>query len=456
MPGFRRPTLSQRFFGMAVAVVLVTMTLLAGWTGNYVARAVVRGVGDTAAASIEGLISRQLDSAIVDGVLSPERLDSLEDAFSIGSAHDVTRLLQINIRGLDQRVLYQLSSGLQDASDRVDLERAIQGHVVVKLLDLPLAALPGLPQASVPVLKIYTPLRAGDPEHIVGAAELYFSSRSVSELQGRARKDVWVIAALIGFFSLGLVAAMVDGTGRIIGAQRIRLAHNLRRIRELLKRNVALQQASDRLRIESNLAGERMLATVGQDIHDGPVQLLTLLILRMGGRSSQESQQDNVALAQQALEEMRAASSGLALPELTTASLADAIEAAVSRHESLTGAHVLRTIAIEPGASAPLTARICAYRVVQEGLSNAYRHGDGSPPRIMASTAAGRLRIQILNQLGKSSLEPTPGGMGLTGMRFRVESQGGDLDIGFEGGLARVTATIPLVEQPQVSPSAGL
>lgn len=456
MPNVRRPNLSQRFFAMAVIVVLAAMSLLAAWTGNYVASSIVRGVGETAAASIQSLISRSLDDAIVDGVLSRDKLRALEEVFNVGSATDMTRLLQLTIRGLDHEITYQLSSGLNDGTDAVDLSEAIEGRVVVELLDLPLAPLSGLPEATVTVLKIYTPLHDPDGQRVVGAAELYFSARSVLELQAKARTDVWIITALIGFFALGMVAALVDGTGQIIEAHRTRLAHNLRRTRELLLANIALQQASDRVRLESNLAGERMLATVGQDIHDGPVQLLTLLILRMGGPPTQAMANANVALAQQALEELRGASSGLALPELATASLFEAIESAVLRHEDLTGARVRRAIAVDPSVAAPLTARICAYRVVQEGLSNAYRHGDGTEPQLSASASQGWLQIEIVNALGEARPEPTARSMGLTGMRFRVESQGGNLAIGFEDGRARVTASIPLVERPQVSPLAGL
>ncbi len=456
MPTIRRPTLSQRFFGMAVIVGLAAMTLLGFWTGNYVAASVVRGVGETAAASIQALIASTLGDAIVDGALSREKLGALEEAFRVGSATDMTRLLQLTIRGLDHEVIYQLSSGLQDTTDAVDLDLAVGGQVVVELLDLQLAGMSGLPEATITVLKIYTPLYDREGQSIVGVAELYFSARSVIELQARARTDVWLITALIGFLALGMVAALVDSTGRVIEAHRARLAQNLTRTRELLLANIGLQQASDRLRVESNLAGERMLATVGQDIHDGPVQLLTLLILRMGGKPTQAMQHANVALAQQALEEMRGVSSGLALPELATASLAEAIEAAVVRHENLTGSRVRREVSVARGTAAPLNARICAYRVVQEGLSNAYRHGDGAEPHLSAKVGEGWLEVQIVNALGDDHREPTAGGMGLTGMRFRVESQGGNLTIAFDEGRALVTASIPLVERPQVSLSAGL
>jgi signal transduction histidine kinase len=456
MPTIRRPTLSQRFFAMAVVVVLATMSLLAAWTGNYVASSIVRGVGETAAASIQSLISRSLDDAIIDGALSRDKLAGLEEAFSVGSTTDSTRLLQLTIRGLDHDIAYQLSSGLRDETDAIDLNEAIDGQVVVELLDLPLAPVSGLPEATTTVLKIYTPLHDPDGQHIVGVAELYFSGRSVLEQQARARTDVWIITALIGFFSLGMIAALVDGTGEVIESHRARLAQNLRRTRELLLANITLQHASDRVRLESNLAGERMLATVGQDIHDGPVQLLTLLILRMGGKPTQALHAANVALAQQALEELRAVSSGLALPELATASLPEAIETAVLRHENLTGQRVGRVVKVKPSVSAPLTARICAYRVVQEGLSNAYKHGDGTEPSLSASINDGWLQIEVVNALGEARPEPTPGGMGLTGMRFRVESQGGHLAIVFEDGRARVTASIPLAERPHVSPSAGL
>ncbi len=157
----------------------------------------------------------------------------------------------------------------------------------------------------------------------------------MTELQAQARTDAWIIAALVGFAALGTVAMLVDVTSDIIAQQRQRLAANLQRTRGLLRQNIALHQVSDSLRMESILANERVLAEVGSDIHDGPVQLLTLLILRLPGKA--EGANADRGLAQQALEELRNISAGLVLPQLATMDLEQSIEAAISRHQNPDG-----------------------------------------------------------------------------------------------------------------------
>src|SRR5690606_2447778 len=97
---------------------------------------------------------------------------------------------------------------------------------------------------------------------------------------------------------------------------------------------------------------ERVLAEVGSDIHDGPLQLLTLLILRLPGADGKAI--SNRELAQRALEELRAISSGLVLPELAEMTLAEAINAAITRHKDLTGTAVTASIDLPPEVAAPM------------------------------------------------------------------------------------------------------
>jgi two-component system sensor histidine kinase UhpB len=84
-----------------------------------------------------------------------------------------------------------------------------------------------------------------------------------------------------------------------------------------------------------------------------------------------------------------------------------------------------------------------AYRLVQESLSNAVRHG--APSRIAVSIArtTGELRVEVLND-GSSAVATQPG-FGLTGMAERVSSAGGALEAGpAEPGGWRVVACLPL------------
>ncbi|MFG3009707.1 sensor histidine kinase [Streptomyces cinerochromogenes] len=107
---------------------------------------------------------------------------------------------------------------------------------------------------------------------------------------------------------------------------------------------------------------------------------------------------------------------------------------------------------------------VTAYRIVQEALTNALRHGDGGRAEVTVRYADHALRVEILNT-GPSVLTGTapPGprphrprphrprpsgegtGRGLLGLRERVAVYGGDLDARRRlGGGFRVRARIPL------------
>jgi signal transduction histidine kinase len=92
----------------------------------------------------------------------------------------------------------------------------------------------------------------------------------------------------------------------------------------------------------------------------------------------------------------------------------------------------------------PATGRT-AYRIVQEGLTNARKHAAGHP---VALTVAGRpgdgLRIELTNPASNGT-SLTPGsGTGLVGLTERVQLAGGTLDHGrVPGGGFRLEASLP-------------
>ncbi len=103
----RRLSLSQRFFLIALCVVLAAMLALGNLTNGYVSESITHGVGGTAAASIEALISRNLDGAL----LAPDRRAALEAAFAVGNSSDATRLLQIRVRDTTGELVFESSAG---------------------------------------------------------------------------------------------------------------------------------------------------------------------------------------------------------------------------------------------------------------------------------------------------------------------------------------------------------
>ncbi len=104
-------------------------------------------------------------------------------------------------------------------------------------------------------------------------------------------------------------------------------------------------------------------------------------------------------------------------------------------------ADITGDLALTPAGNA------AAYRVVQEALTNAHRHGTGSAA-IHVRSDIRHLHIDISNPVSEG-LAPSDGsGFGLVGMRERVTAAGGTLDLGVRPGHFTVHVTLPLAAAP--------
>jgi signal transduction histidine kinase len=102
----------------------------------------------------------------------------------------------------------------------------------------------------------------------------------------------------------------------------------------------------------------------------------------------------------------------------------------------------------ESGASVSLPPgqQLAVYRVVQEALVNALRHGDGSDAEVRIDWSPSELSVSVANGIGfaTSALAPDAPGYGITGMRERVQLAGGSLTSGREGGRFVMRFTMPI------------
>jgi signal transduction histidine kinase len=103
----------------------------------------------------------------------------------------------------------------------------------------------------------------------------------------------------------------------------------------------------------------------------------------------------------------------------------------------------------------PLPLKVTLFRLLQEALSNAYRHGEGKAQKVLVqpmTNSLKRLHVEIsdegpgfvLVQSGKA--QPSKEGhLGLVGMRERVESLGGTFQVESAPGRGtKVMAQLPL------------
>jgi signal transduction histidine kinase len=94
---------------------------------------------------------------------------------------------------------------------------------------------------------------------------------------------------------------------------------------------------------------------------------------------------------------------------------------------------------------------LAVYRIVQEGLTNALRHGDrGQPVELVFDWGSTSLAVIVTNGIPRGSTVPAnPAGHGIPGMRERATLAGGELEASDgTNGRFRVRATIPFTREP--------
>jgi signal transduction histidine kinase len=142
---------------------------------------------------------------------------------------------------------------------------------------------------------------------------------------------------------------------------------------------------------------------------------------------------ENVAVsARRSLQDVRTVLSGEDAPGATTASLDSLVDSL-----RIAGNDLRSSVIGEPRPLPP-ELEVVAYRVLQEMLTNALKHGRRGEPVWVERHWEGDLRIEVRNLLDRPGepdwpTEPAaPGtapGVGIDGMRRRVESVGGHLDV---------------------------
>ncbi|MFE0674153.1 sensor histidine kinase [Streptomyces sp. NPDC058867] len=120
------------------------------------------------------------------------------------------------------------------------------------------------------------------------------------------------------------------------------------------------------------------------------------------------------------------------------------LEGLVASFESI-GLDVRPSLRLPAGFVEP-SVGVTVYRVVQEALTNAYRHGEGTAT-VEVCEHDDRICVTVENPVGRPvrHSDSGGGGLGLVGMRERVESSNGLLEIDSDDGRFRIHAEFSLL-----------
>ncbi|HEU0248169.1 MAG TPA: histidine kinase [Gaiellaceae bacterium] len=292
---------------------------------------------------------------------------------------------------------------------------------------------------------------------------LYFLALSPE----RTRAPRWLTAlVVIGFYVIHagaaglaedefptvplLFGALVWGGAWVIGD---RVRQRRARIAELEERALRAEREAER---ERRLAAAEERTRIARDLHDSAGHAINVILVQAGAaRLLQEQDLDRSREALETIEEVARETLG-EIDQLVVALREDdfredtggrvdpppglaALETLAERHRSAGLSVSVR----ERGARRPLPPALdqASYRILQEALTNAARHGDGSA-EVEISFEPSLLELGVINSI-RPEQASSGAGHGLVGMRERAALLGGSLEAGASNGVFRVRARLP-------------
>jgi signal transduction histidine kinase len=401
---------------MASIVVGSGMLVLGSFVSAEIEGNVVRNAAAETALYVNSLHGPHLQELTTGSELSEESLRALDAYFKATVVE--RQLISVKIWRPDGRIVYSTRQNLigRTFPANRNLRKVLKGEVAAQFgvdeADEADMAEFGL---SVPLLQIYAPIHARDSDRTVAVAEFFTHAGALKAGLDTARLHSWIAVGGVALLQVILLYGIVSRGNETIESQR------------------AVLVEARRGSIETS---ERFLRRIGADLHDGPAQLISLALLRLDNLrpapASDHSKSDEFekirAVLQDCLREIRHLSAGLAPPHLDNLPLRRVLELAIRQHEQRTGTTVKTTIGALPECTSSLH-KVCIYRFVQEGLNNAYRHAGGAGQAVQVVQSGDELSVEVADSGPGFSPSSSGEGLGLAGLRDRVESLGGKFSL---------------------------
>jgi signal transduction histidine kinase len=295
---------------------------------------------------------------------------------------------------------------------------------------------------------------------LVPAVALFELAASTGGDAGRTR---WAAAlAAAAFFAVLAVPPLLDdsdgspATGLLAGGgiwAAAWLAGDRARLRR--ERIAALEERARRAELEAErerrLAAAEERTRIARELHDSAGHAINVILVQAGAaRLLRERDPEASTKALETIEEVARDTIGdidrlvHALRENEQPPRAPlglgSVDELAERHRS---AGMPVDVAIGgPPRRLPGGVDAAAYRIVQEALLNAARHGDGAGADVRVEYGPSALEVTVTNAVRNGSVR-RGGGHGITGMRERANLLGGRLEAAASGGEFRVHAHLP-------------
>ncbi len=455
-------SLAQRFMVASFVIIVAGVIGIGLWVGEQIEMGVVNRIGATTALYVDSFISPQLQEISQTGSISPDHIQALNKLL-----HDTAlgqQVVVFKVWDKTGRVLYSTTPAtigkIYPIEERLRL--SLDGEVTSRISTLDEEE--NVPEGKIwsRLLEIYMPVRLRGTNQVIAAAEFYHSVDALEEEIKAAQLRSWLVIGTVMLVMYLLLAIFVKWTSDTIARQQVALNSQVTQLTDLLAQNEELHERVRRAAGSVTTINERSLRRIGAELHDGPAQDLSLIVLKLDNVLKHSNQVCPLVLSgqspcgeplndiqtslQHTLKDMRAIAAGMGLPHLQELSLTETATRAVRAHERRTGTKVALTLEDLP-EEGTLPFKITLYRLIQEALNNAYRHAGGLGQQVRVSAEADYLNVEVSDQGPGFDLKQAALGdehLGLVGMHERAESLGGFFQIRSEIGQGtKVMARLP-------------
>jgi signal transduction histidine kinase len=322
---------------------------------------------------------------------------------------------------------------LQAVSEEAPFRAAIEHGVDAVLCDYSLKAF-----SAVRALELVHEVEPGLPLIVVSRA--IGEEAAVSVLRAGARD----------YHLKGQLSLLGPAIERVLRERRLEI--------ERRRAQAALAEAYRRLsRVSARIvdAQERERALIARELHDELGQTMTGIVLHLhavkrarAGAKASASVDAALALAQDAVDQVRRMSFTLRPPQLDLLGLSAAVRSSVDRQLSATGVHgEVQVLGTEPRQASGCW--IAAFRIVQEAVTNAARHARAKRVLVRLRFGRGdRLTLCVADDGAGFDVHKVLNGgvreenIGLAGMAERAEMAGGQLRIRSGAGRGTVVRAV--------------
>jgi PAS domain S-box-containing protein len=258
------------------------------------------------------------------------------------------------------------------------------------------------------------------------------------------------------------ISPVKDARGRIIGASKV-------------AQDITERKRMERVLKETELSGRLLKLQdeerrrVARELHDGVGQLLAALQLNVRKIANERASlspratrclEENAELIDQAFSEIRTISHLLHPPLLDELGLNLALSEYVEGFGERSNIRVSLDVPGDLGRM-PGDVELSLFRIVQECLTNIYRHSGSSAASVHLSHSPGEIQLEVSDQgrgmsreIQENFFAGRSSGVGLRGLRERVRQLGGSLQIHSNGNGTSVLVRLP-VDKERVSNYGG-